>query len=88
MVKFDIVYDIELNPNCFIFVGYEVESKRFVVFEISKRRDDRYALIEYLKNVALMIGFNNLSFDYPVIHYLIKSRLNSLINQSIHSLVN
>lgn len=73
MKKINIVYDLELNPNIFIFVGKEVESKIFRVFEISKRKDDRYKLVEYLKNIETMIGFNNVRFDYPILHILIKT---------------
>lgn len=69
-----IVYDIETYPNCFTFsmemLNYNVKS----VWEISEFRDDRQQLLaffrELAKNQTPMIGFNNINFDYPVIHFL------------------
>lgn len=45
-----------------------------MVFEISVYRDDRVALLAWMEhwkqNQTLMIGYNNIFFDYPVLHFI------------------
>lgn len=65
------IYDIEVFPNFFVVVFYDLTEECFFVFEISPRKDDRYDLIHYLKSLDLMVGFNNLEFDFPVLNTLI-----------------
>lgn len=67
------VYDIETYPNIFTFVFRKVGSKREIkIFEISSRKDERLELIAFLRQEGLvLIGFNNVNFDYPVIHYFL-----------------
>lgn len=69
-----IVYDIECFPNCFLFSMEMLFSNVRAVWEISDFRDDRAYLFEFFRGLAQnqtpMIGFNNLSYDYPMIHYL------------------
>jgi len=69
-----VVYDIETFPNCFTFAMEMLHSDVKGVWEISEYRDDRVALMQFFdwmgrENVP-MIGFNNIHFDYPVIHLL------------------
>lgn len=67
-----IVYDIETFPNCFTFAMEAMDSDQCVVWEISQFRDDRKELWEFFQHLSrtqtLMVGFNNIHFDYPVIH--------------------
>jgi len=65
------VYDIELFPNLFLVILRDVETKENYVFEISKRKDDRHELLSHLKTLEYLIGFNNLRFDYPLLHLFI-----------------
>ena len=68
----DYCYDIETYPNVFTCVVLHVATRRRWVFEISDRRNnwaDFVQLIQAIKSVnGRMVGFNNLGFDYPVIH--------------------
>lgn len=68
----DWIYDIETFPNCFTMAVGSVEGGQSWVFEISERRDDSKALRGFFKKLYMnkdrMIGFNNIGFDYPVIH--------------------
>ena len=41
-----------------------------IIFEISIRKNQVQELIDYIKTTKL-IGFNNVNYDYPVIHWLI-----------------
>lgn len=69
-----IVYDIETFPNVFTLHMEMLNSTTAATWEISDYRDDRQMLIEWFNWLRQhgnpMIGFNNVHFDYPVIHYL------------------
>lgn len=71
-------YDIETYPNCFTFCAVNFDDTERVSFECSPRRNDVAQLFEFLdklrKNKDYMVGFNNLDFDYPVIHDLLSVR--------------
>lgn len=72
-----VPYDIETYLRLFSITVYDPMCGLVRVFEISKRRDSRKELLKYLQNLkafgAFLVGFNNLAFDYPVIHYLIEN---------------
>lgn len=72
MIKHDFVYDIEIFPNLFLIVFKNIRTGEFFIFEISARIDDRHRLVEFLKNVGILIGFNNVLFDYPLLHEFIR----------------
>lgn len=73
----DWVYDIETYPNIFSVVFNDTQSSEGWIFEISDRRDDSKALRKFMarlyRNKDRMIGFNNIGFDYPVIHFMLKN---------------
>lgn len=77
-VVVDYVYDLETYQNIWTFCAANVETKEVVVFEISDRKDERQKLLSYLRKLyvekARMVGFNNISFDYPILHYLLKNQ--------------
>jgi hypothetical protein len=68
-----VVYDLETYPNCFLATFKPIPEGRGRIFEISVRRDDSAALRKYLSTLASMIGFNNLSFDWPILNYFIEN---------------
>lgn len=67
-----VVYDVETLPNVFTMNVCGLFSDLDLTFEISEFRDDRVYLFQWFRywqaTGTPMIGFNNLSFDYPVIH--------------------
>lgn len=69
-----IIYDIENYPNCFTLAMEALYSNERWVWEISDFRDDRQYLLQWFQYLSRtqtpMIGFNNINFDYPVIHYI------------------
>ena len=71
-------YDLETFVNCFLFIGKFEGAQEIQVFEISDRRNDLDALLSwlsYLENSGvIMVGFNNLGFDYPIIHWLLHNK--------------
>jgi hypothetical protein len=72
----DYVFDIETYPNVFTLAVEHAEAPLHWMFEISDLRNDSRAIIEFLQHLkntdSRMVGFNNLGFDYPVIHTLIR----------------
>lgn len=71
----DYIYDVEFYKNffCVNFKSFDGRDERFT-FEISSRKDERESLLAFLKQQGLrLIGFNNVGYDYPVLHMLIKS---------------
>lgn len=72
----DYVFDIETYPNVFTLAVEHADAPLRWMFEISDWRNDSRQIVEfltYLKQTnARMVGFNNLGFDYPVLHTLIR----------------
>lgn len=66
------IWDLETFANCFLFNGKFDGLPDVQTFEISSRRNDKENLrgwISYLQNCgATLVGYNSLSFDYPILH--------------------
>ncbi len=71
------IYDLETLINCFTFSGKFEDKPEIYTFEISSRKNQRTELLSflnYLKNLnAQLVGFNNLGFDYPILHELLNN---------------
>lgn len=67
-----VVYDAETFPNCFTLAAEHVDLPITWAFEISDYRNDSREIIEWVESLTRMIGFNNIGFDYPVLHCLLK----------------
>lgn len=72
----DFIYDLEVYPNFFSMSAvYKTGSKK-VQFEISDRKDQLPELLEFLRNCirtdCRLVGFNNVGFDYPLLHFIIE----------------
>lgn len=69
-----LVYDEECLPNIFTVCMSPLFGDGYDVYEISEYRDDRQPLMQRLNWIAdmqaPMIGFNNESYDYPLLHLL------------------
>lgn len=72
----DIAFDIETFPNIFSAAFKPIGQTPGVIFEVSDRRDQRQALLNYLFRLATwtdgstqyrLVGFNNVGFDWPVL---------------------
>jgi hypothetical protein len=71
-----VVYDNETFPNVFTVAmtpADELDTREWW-YEISERRNDAHHLAYDLRNGSLdrMYGFNNVSFDYPLLHHLLQ----------------
>lgn len=74
-----IVYDTETFPNCFLLGARGWETDDSAMFEISERRNDLGPMLEWLHYLAKhgveMIGYNNVAFDYQLIHAIMSDPL-------------
>lgn len=72
----DFIYDIETYPNCFTFSAIYMNGKGAVAFEISDRKNQTDELLEFCRNMkrtgCRMVGYNNIGFDYPVMHFILE----------------
>ena len=70
----DYVYDIETYPNVFTLAVQSADRSWQTVLEISEFRNEAVAILAMLKwfdqQGHRMVGFNNLGFDYPVVHLM------------------
>jgi len=67
-----IVYDVETTVKAFTLNAESIDSDDNYTWEISHRRNDIVSLMQWFnllhQHKVDMIGYNNLHFDYPVIH--------------------
>lgn len=71
----DFIYDLESYPNVFTMTIIHASGKHLRQYEISDRRndtDDLTKCLRYLvKEKKRMVGFNNNTYDYTLIHEII-----------------
>lgn len=68
-----VVYDIESLSNLFTITFYEIKNDKYKSFVVHESQNDIKKLVDYLKGVTGMIGYNNIDYDYRVIHPFITS---------------
>lgn len=71
----DVIYDIECYPNIFTLMIYSPRKDNYLKFEISERMNDILDIDKFVRwlgrSKRRMVGFNNVGYDYPVIHALL-----------------
>lgn len=66
------VYDLECLRNLFTYTGYCPKENKYYQFCICDWRNDLEELYNHLKRDTLIqVGFNNLSYDYPLLHNIL-----------------
>lgn len=72
----DWIYDCETYPNVFTMAVEHADAPLRFLFEISDHRNDSRAIVDFIDWVrndsGRMVGFNNIGFDYPILHTLIR----------------
>lgn len=69
-----VIYDIETLSNCFTYTAKDVKTGNVFQYTIWKDINEIVDLLKHLSECKGMIGFNNINFDYPVIHFIIIER--------------
>lgn len=71
----DWAYDLETYPSIFTALFIHLETGQERLFEISDRRNDFAALMNFIhwmrENGQRGIGFNNAAFDYEILHFMV-----------------
>ena len=72
----DWSYDLETYPNICTFDFKHLATGTRLLFEISDRKNEAVELYNFLNALAgtgcRLVGFNNLGFDYPIVHFFIE----------------
>ena len=70
------VYDLETYPNIFTCAILHPSTGTKWLFEVSDRINQVNELKDFLTQLmqcqAKMVGYNNIGFDYPIIHWIMK----------------
>jgi hypothetical protein len=73
----DWVYDLETYPNVFTASFKHPCTGARMKFEVSEWKNDLPALLEFLHALKVtgcrLVGFNNVGFDYPIIHFIMEN---------------
>jgi hypothetical protein len=75
-IKHKKVFDIEQFHNFHSNFFYNIDTKEVDVFVIHTSRDERVKYFQYLvdcKEDTGLIGFNNIGYDYPLMHFILKN---------------
>lgn len=75
--KNDYIYDIEVFPNFFCIGIMSVDDSVHFILELSDRKNNLELLIDIIDKMkaqnARMVGFNNLAYDYLILHFILKN---------------
>lgn len=78
------IYDIEAYKYLFCIVFYDIKNNEHFIFEISNRKNQLKELISFCSNIinnnGSLIGFNNLNYDYPILHKILLNELPTCLN--------
>ncbi len=77
------VMDVETLASCFTYTGYNIDTAEIVQYVLHKDRFELQQLVEHLNSCKGHIGFNNINFDYPIIHYILKNILGASNRTSV-----
>lgn len=84
-IENDVVYDLETYPNIFTATFINSDASNLVTFECSTRKNQSKELLAYLrdcvKNKKRFVGFNNVGFDYPVLHEMLNEAVSYRITK-------
>jgi hypothetical protein len=68
----------------------DMQQRKLKIFEISFRKDQRNEMFEYLRNVrrqnGVMVSFNGLGFDEPVLQQLLKNKTMVVVDIYDHAM--
>lgn len=67
------VYDIEILKGAFTYTGYDISTGTIKQFVIHKDKNELSEMMAHLRSLRWQVGFNNVNFDYPIIHHIIRN---------------
>lgn len=85
----DFIFDCETYPNIFTFSAKQVDTGDRWMYEISWRKDQLHDLIQFLLFLRAgghrLVGYNNVGFDYPVVHFIIENYRHGITEVDIYN---
>lgn len=69
-----VVYDIETLASLFTYTYLNTKTEEIGTFIIHKDLNEIHKLYDHLDICSKQIGFNNINFDYPIIHNILLNR--------------
>jgi hypothetical protein len=66
------VYDLECLSNLFTYTGYRPKTNTWYQYVICPWRNDAKDLYNHLKEDIRQVGYNNLAYDYPLLHHFLR----------------
>lgn len=67
------IYDLECLSNIFTYTGYRPKENKYYQYVICPWRNDSKELFEHLtSDNIIQVGFNNISYDYPLEHHFLR----------------
>lgn len=68
------LFDIEVFPNLFCVTFKNVGTQKVKLFSLFGNRNDINELEEFLDDEIVIVGYNNLFYDNPVMQYLLQNK--------------
>lgn len=65
------IYDLECFKNFFSYTGMDKETKEVKQFYIYDDYSQIVDIVDHVLSLKGMIGFNNINYDYPLLHYIL-----------------
>lgn len=66
------IYDLESLANLFTYTGYNPKDNKYYQYCICDWRNDIKELYKHItSDKMIMVGYNNLNYDYPLLHHLL-----------------
>lgn len=65
------MYDVETIKGIFTYCALDVNTEQIYKFVIHNSKNDLKALKSHLMQCKEQIGFNNINFDYPILHFIL-----------------
>lgn len=76
----DYCFDLEIYPNIFSMAIVACDKSEAHIFEVSDRKNQMSQMLTFLRKLYKrkdrMVGFNNVGFDYPLLHMILSNKGN------------
>lgn len=71
------IYDLEVYPNFFSACFVSKDNDDPIYFRITPKRNDLKALIDFMNQGVILVGFNNHHYDDPLLESIVRSKISN-----------
>ncbi|HNG97838.1 MAG TPA: hypothetical protein PLW93_06190, partial [Candidatus Absconditabacterales bacterium] len=72
--QYKVVYDLEQLSNFHSCTALDYRTQTVYLFVIHESRNDIVSYINFLERCVVMSGYNNINYDYPMLHYILTNK--------------